>query len=103
MDLQTRDRAAPDVEEVPDRQSGLPLPGAGRVPASRDFPALDALTARLGPARAGRLAAVAVLVLLLALTWHFNAKPRHEMFSAAPDTLRALAATVAVFGIGGFG
>ena len=43
------------------------------------------------------------MVLLLALTWHFNAKPRHEIFSAAPDALRALAATVVVFGIGGFG
>ena len=101
MDLQTRDRATPDVAAVPDRQSGLPLPGAGRVAPSRDFPALDALTDRFGAARLERVAAVADRDPLLALTWHFNAKPRHEIFSAAPDTLRALAATVVVFGVGG--
>jgi hypothetical protein len=50
-----------------------------------------------------RAAAVLVVVALVALTWHFNAKPRHEILSAAPDTLRALAATVVVFGVGGFG
>jgi hypothetical protein len=42
-------------------------------------------------------------VALLALAWHANARPRHEAFSAVPDALRALAATVVVFGAGGFG
>jgi hypothetical protein len=42
-------------------------------------------------------------IALLALAWHANAKPRHEAFSAAPDALRALAATVVLFGAGGFG
>jgi hypothetical protein len=40
---------------------------------------------------------------LAALAWHFNPPPRHEAFSAVPDTLRALLAAVVLFGIGGFG
>jgi len=39
----------------------------------------------------------------VALAWHFNAKPRHDALSAVPDALRVLAATVVLFGIGGFG
>ena len=46
---------------------------------------------------------MAILIALAALSWHFNAKPRHDALSAVPDTLRALAATVVLFGIGGFG
>jgi len=42
-------------------------------------------------------------VALLALAWHFNARPRHEAFSALPDALRALGATGLLFAIGGFG
>jgi len=44
-----------------------------------------------------------ILAALLALCWHFNAKPRHEALSAIPGTLRVLAACVVVFGLGGFG
>ena len=39
----------------------------------------------------------------MVLAWHFNAKPRHEAFSAVPDALRTFAATVVLFGVGGFG
>lgn len=56
-----------------------------------------------GPRRAQRLLVAAILVALLALAWHFNARPRHEAFAAVPDALRALAATVVLFGVGGFG
>jgi hypothetical protein len=49
------------------------------------------------------VAAAGILVALVALAWHFNAKPRHEALSAVPDALRGLAATLVVFGIGGFG
>jgi hypothetical protein len=45
----------------------------------------------------------AIVILLAALAWHFDARPRHDTFSAAPDVLRALACTMVVFGIGGFG
>ncbi len=48
--------------------------------------------------RGERWLAVLILVALAALAWHFNARPRHEAFSALPDTLRALAAAVVVFG-----
>jgi hypothetical protein len=44
-----------------------------------------------------------ILLGLAALAWHFNARPRHDAFSALPDTLRTLAATAVVFAIGGFG
>jgi hypothetical protein len=44
-----------------------------------------------------------LVVALLVLAWHFNAKPRHEAFAAVPDALRTVAATVVLFGIGGFG
>jgi hypothetical protein len=46
---------------------------------------------------------VAIVVVLAAVTWHVNARPRHEALSAMPDVLRGLAATVVVFGISGFG
>jgi hypothetical protein len=90
------------VEEVSDRQSGLPLPGAGPV-APDEYPAASWLTARVGAGRLARVGAAVIVVALLALTWRFNARPRHDLFSAAPDTLRALAATVGVFALGGFG
>lgn len=45
----------------------------------------------------------AALVALLAWAWHFNAPPRRDALSAVPDTLRAVAATIVLFGIGGFG
>jgi hypothetical protein len=44
-----------------------------------------------------------VLLALLALVWHFDAPPRHDVFNAAPDALRAVVASLVVFGIGGFG
>jgi hypothetical protein len=40
---------------------------------------------------------------VLALAWHFNVSPRHEALAAMPDTIRALAAMVVLFGVGGFG
>jgi hypothetical protein len=43
------------------------------------------------------------VVALVALAWHFDARPRHEAFSAVPDALRALAATVVLFAVAGFG
>lgn len=39
----------------------------------------------------------------VALAWHFNPKPRHEVLDPLPDTLRALAASLVLFGVGGFG
>jgi hypothetical protein len=44
-----------------------------------------------------------VLAALLAWIWHFTAPPRHDALSALPDTLRGIAATIVLFGIGGFG
>jgi hypothetical protein len=44
-----------------------------------------------------------VLAGLVALVWHFNAPPRHEALDALPDTLRAIAGTIVLFGVGGFG
>jgi len=64
------------------------------------------LTRRLGAPGSVRrqvVLAAAIVVALAALTWHFNAPPRHEALSAVPDTLRALLATVVLFGLGGFG
>jgi hypothetical protein len=56
--------------------------------------------------RAGRLgeglAAAAVLAALAALALHFDARPRHEALAAIPDTARALAAAIALFGVTGF-
>ena len=43
------------------------------------------------------------MVVLVAFAWHFDARPRHDIFAAVPDTLRGLAATVVLFGVGGFG
>ncbi|HEY2435547.1 MAG TPA: hypothetical protein VGH93_00075, partial [Solirubrobacteraceae bacterium] len=40
---------------------------------------------------------------MAALALHFDPRPRHTALRAFPDTLRAVAATVAVFAIGGFG
>src|ERR1700751_6022152 len=103
MDIQTRDRASQDVAPVPDRQSGVPVPGTGRVKAAAAAHPLRRLAETIPPARRGRLLLLVLAVALLALAWHANAKPRHEAFSAVPDALRALAATVVVFGAGGFG
>ncbi|MHB8656970.1 MAG: hypothetical protein ACYC91_03300 [Solirubrobacteraceae bacterium] len=44
-----------------------------------------------------------LLAALLALCWHFNAKPRRDALRALPDTLRALAGAVVLFGCCGFG
>lgn len=40
---------------------------------------------------------------LAAAAFYFDHRPRHDLLSAAPDTLRAIAATVVLFGLGGFG
>jgi hypothetical protein len=37
------------------------------------------------------------------MAFHFDYKPRAQIFDAVPDTARALAATAALFGVGGFG
>jgi hypothetical protein len=100
MDIQTRDRASQDVAPVPDRQPGVPVSGAGRVKAAVAAGPLSGLAA---PGRRRRLLLLLLAAALLALAWHANAKPRHEALSAVPDALRALAATVVVFGLGGFG
>ena len=102
MDLQTRDRAPTDVAPVPAREPGVPVEGPerGQAPAAR-----LALTA-LGPldGRRAQLALAGVILLALAgACWHFNVPPRHDAFVAVPDTLRALAAMVVLFGVGGFG
>jgi hypothetical protein len=44
-----------------------------------------------------------VLVALAALAWHFNTPPRHSALDAVPDVLRAVAASIVVFGLCGFG
>jgi hypothetical protein len=46
---------------------------------------------------------VAILVALAGLAWHFNSPPRHAALDAVPDVLRAVAASIAVFALGGFG
>src|SRR5947209_13848055 len=91
MDLQTGDRAPTDVAQVPAGESGLPPPGPDRGQT---------------PGRLGRLghpyqvaAAAAMLIVLAALVWHFNVRPRHEALSAVPDALRGIAATVVLFGV----
>jgi len=45
----------------------------------------------------------AILLYLAALAYGFGHRPRHLALNTLPDTLRALVATVALFGIGGFG
>jgi hypothetical protein len=90
------------VAALPDRQSGVPLPGAERVQAPDDL-GLTGLIDRFGARRLQLVAVAVVLFLLAALAWHFIASPRHQALSALPDTARALAATAVVFGIGGFG
>jgi hypothetical protein len=44
-----------------------------------------------------------ILLVLAAISWHFNSRPRHDAFAAVPDTLRTLAASIVLFGVGGFG
>ncbi|HEY1524194.1 MAG TPA: hypothetical protein VGF70_14370 [Solirubrobacteraceae bacterium] len=44
-----------------------------------------------------------MIVALAALAWHFNLPPRHSALDPVPDVLRAVAASIAVFGICGFG
>jgi hypothetical protein len=91
------------VEEVSDRQSGLPLTRAERVQAPADLAGLSRLRARFGARRLQLACAATILILLAALAWHFDARPRDETFSAVPDVLRVLGSTLVVFGIGGFG
>jgi hypothetical protein len=43
------------------------------------------------------------LLALAALAWHFAPRPHRTAARAWPDTLRAVAATVLLFGVGGFG
>src|SRR5581483_989445 len=99
MDLQTRDRAATDVEALPPGQPGVPVPGADRGQTAGAGQSAAPLNAWAQLA----LAAL-VLVALGALALHMDGtKPRHEALRAFPDTIRALAATVVLFGVTGFG
>jgi hypothetical protein len=97
MDVQTSDRTSAPVATVPAQEAGLPEPGAGQGSAT------ERLSAAVCSRRGQLLLAGAVLVALLGWAWHFNAAPRHDALSALPDTLRAVVATVVLFGIGGFG
>jgi hypothetical protein len=84
------------VEAVPDGEPGVPEAGADRGAA--------APPGRLRPrANAQLFLGGLIAIALIAVAYHFNRPPRHEALSAFPDTLRALGATVLVFGIGGFG
>ncbi|MDQ6606151.1 MAG: hypothetical protein M3Z06_06335 [Actinomycetota bacterium] len=47
--------------------------------------------------------AAVILIALVGLCWHFDAKPRHEALTALPDTVRVLLATGVLFGVSGFG
>jgi hypothetical protein len=87
------------VAEVPAGEPGVPAAGADRGQA----PGRLSRLARLLDPRTGQGAAAWILVALAAAAFYFNHKPRHELFSAVPDVLRALIATVVVFGIGGLG
>jgi hypothetical protein len=91
------------VEAVPDGEPGVSQSGAERgasPPAGRLAKLLEAPTT---PRRAQLVLAALIAIALIAIAYHFNRPPRHEALSAFPDTLRALAATVIVFGIAGFG
>src|SRR5579859_1337386 len=109
MDLQTGDRAPTDVAQVPAGQPGLPPPRADRGQAPGRLGRLGAgLSARGGPRGAPTrahqgVAALAVLIALAAVAWHFNIRPRHDALSPVPDALRAIGATVVIFGVTGFG
>jgi hypothetical protein len=87
------------VAEVPAREPGVPAAGADRGQAPGRLSRLP----RLLDPRTGEGAALWILVALAAAALYFDHKPRHELFSAVPDVVRAIAATVVVFGIGGFG
>jgi hypothetical protein len=87
------------VEALPAGEPDVPVESSERGQASVWERPLGGLSAR----QAQLAAAALILITLAALAWHFNAKPRHEAFAALPDTIRALVATAAVFGVGGFG
>jgi hypothetical protein len=87
------------VASLPAREPGVPVPGGERGPAPRQQ---RQLKPPVSPRAARWLLAALILVALAALAWHFNARPRHEALSALPDTVRALAATVVLFGVAGF-
>jgi hypothetical protein len=100
MDLQTRDRAAADVEAISPGQPGVPDPGAvGDPPPEARLTAFakrHSLVLQL-------LLAGAILFALAVMAFHFDKPPRHLAFHAFPDTARALLSTIAVFAVGGFG
>ena len=60
MNLQTRDRASQDVAPVPDRQSGVPLPGPGGVKAAAPAHPLSRLGKTIPPTPRQRLLPLAV-------------------------------------------
>jgi hypothetical protein len=87
------------VAAVPAREPGVPEQGADRIQAPGRLKRL----LRLIDPRAERGAALWILIALAAATLYFDGRPRHDLFVALPGTLRAIAATVALFGIGGLG
>src|SRR5437764_14246697 len=100
MDLPTRDRASADVASVPAGESGVPAPGAERGQAPGGLTRLESL---LRGRYAERVVAAGLLLALVVITFHFDARPRAQILDPLPNTIRGLAATAVLFGVGGFG
>src|SRR5207302_9092390 len=77
MDLQTRDRASPDVAALPAREPGVPEAGGDRGQA----PGRLSRATRLLDPRAQRGAAVWVLIALAAAAVLFDYNPRLDLVS----------------------
>jgi hypothetical protein len=90
------------VASVPAREPGVPVEGAERSQAARWRRRLSGDRGRFSTAAQLALAGLIVFALA-ALSWHFNARPHQDAFAAVPDTLRALAGMLVVFGACGFG
>jgi hypothetical protein len=88
MDLQTRDRAAADVAQVPAGEPGVPQPGDG---------------AGARPSRNARLKALALVVLVGAAGIDIAAGSGVVGKAAIPPIARAGLAAAALFAVGGFG
>jgi hypothetical protein len=50
-----------------------------------------------------RLVGAGLLLALALMVFHFDRRPRADILNPVPNTARGLAATVALFGVGGFG
>jgi len=93
------------VASLPAGQSGVPAPGAerGQAPLRLIGRLADRLNRWLEGQTGRRLLAAGILVALALLVFHFDHKPRADILDPVPDTVRALAATLVLFGVGGFG